>query len=111
MTRINSESRGDDATRRKPSKQYYDTFRAYVYTGTQFWALATGSSRCVCAGCGDGFNSVAAFDKHQRLKSDGRPICLDPETLGMARNAAGWWVTKLNDASSLSRKKGHHDGA
>lgn len=59
------------------------------------WTLTHGSNRCVCTKCGDGFNSVAAFDKHQILNADGSVLCRNPESLGMVRIKDGWWVTAL----------------
>lgn len=58
------------------------------------WYLRHGGSRCVCIGCGDGFNSVYAFDRHQVMEG-GESVCRDPATLGMVRNKDGWWVTGM----------------
>jgi len=49
-------------------------------------------NRCQCPACGEYFNSVAAFDKHRTGPASDRS-CLDPESLGMSRNAAGFWIT------------------
>ena len=70
---------------------------SYRFGGGFTWQMRPGSARCVCRGCGDGFNSVTAFDKHQRLRTDGGTICLDPADLGMVRLPDGWWVTALSD--------------
>ncbi|MCC6315062.1 MAG: hypothetical protein IT337_13740 [Thermomicrobiales bacterium] len=66
---------------------------------------AIGTGQCLCMGCGEAFNSVSAFDRHQRIGSDGRTICLHPLEITdrngnpkpMVRNARGWWVTSLRD--------------
>ena len=63
-----------------------------------------GSSRCKCGGCQQAFNSLSAFDMHQRLHN-GRSVCIYPlDTVDkkgnpkpMAMNAAGWWVTALRE--------------
>lgn len=65
---------------------------------------AIGSSRCKCGGCQQAFNSLAAFDMHQRL-DNGRVICMHPLDVvnakgrhtPMVMNAAGWWVTALRE--------------
>lgn len=64
-----------------------------------------GTNQCLCMGCGEAFNSVSAFDRHQRQGPDGRTICLHPLDIvdgkgnpkPMVRNARGWWVTSLRD--------------
>jgi hypothetical protein len=67
--------------------------------------------RCRCSvmtgGCGENFNSTAAFDKH-RTWAEGKVLrrCLTVEEMlqrGMAKNATGYWVTKLKDVD-------HHHG-
>jgi len=67
-----------------------------------------GAATCVCTGCGEIFNSVAAFDKHREY-GDGEldRHCLTPEKMrnkGMGINARGMWVTALFDSDSLQRK-------
>ena len=60
-----------------------------------------GQSRCKCGKCGEAFNSLKAFDKHQRLV-DGVLICTHPLDIVNAKgrhtplsvNAAGWWITE-----------------
>ena len=60
-------------------------------------------NRCRCSGCGEYFNSEAAFSKHRVGE-----YTLDPKTrgcltrqgmkdAGMAVNEAGFWVTALWD--------------
>lgn len=69
--------------------------------GTEFTLNHTGS--CFCTKCGEMFNSRAAFDHHLRyrkakkrfVEAEGAAKHLDPEKLGMARNARGLWVTAL----------------
>jgi hypothetical protein len=75
------------------------------YDGVYTWKLGHGSSRCVCTKCGDGFNSVAAFDKHQVLTDGGDVLCRDPTALGMARLEDGWWVTSLDPRKHGKRRK------
>lgn len=62
-----------------------------------------------CQGCGEYFNSSAAFDKH-RIGSFGAPMgdgtymmhsrrCRsvdEMEAAGMAKNNAGFWITAAN---------------
>lgn len=83
--------------RTKPDRRAWDTLTPYRSGKTRKdWPLALGAranGRCVCNLCGDGFGSVGAFDKHQRINSRGEVVCLDPATLGMERNGGGWWVT------------------
>lgn len=71
--------------------------------------LNIGSMRNQCAGCGELFNSVGAFDKH-RTGSYGIPDpakpdsylpakrrCLNAEEmakLGMEKNSAGFWISE-----------------
>lgn len=65
---------------------------------------AVGSSRCKCGGCGEAFNSLSAFDLHQSIRN-GVLKCTHPLDLvdkngnpkPLMVNAAGWWVTALND--------------
>ena len=67
-----------------------------------------GSSRCKCYGCGEAFNSLAAFDRHQRLDK-GRVVCTHPLDITdkdgnpkpMMMNAAGWWVTALREEGAF----------
>jgi hypothetical protein len=49
-------------------------------------------NRCKCGGCGRYFNSVHAFDRHRSGKPAER-VCLDPESLGMEVNGAGFWIS------------------
>ena len=63
-----------------------------------------GSNICKCYGCGEVFNSLFAFDAHQRLEN-GRPICTHPLDITdrhgnpkpMAINRYGYWVTELRE--------------
>ena len=56
-----------------------------------------------CAGCGELFNSTAAFDRHRTgsFGFHGKGVtrrCLTPAEMlakGMSKNATGWWVTEL----------------
>jgi hypothetical protein len=71
--------------------------------------MKVSGDRNQCAGCGEFFNSSAAFDKH-RTGAFGSPMgdgtymmhsrrCLSGEemrTKGMDKNASGYWVTALN---------------
>lgn len=80
------------------SRNDYDSLLPYRSAFTrESWKLAPGSSRCVCNACHDGFNSPFAFDKHQVLNSNGDVICRDPATIGMVRNATGWWITEARE--------------
>lgn len=54
--------------------------------------LTPGSNRCLCSGCGEHFNSVAAFDMHRIGKGRDRR-CERPEAVGMVKNGAGFWIT------------------
>lgn len=58
--------------------------------------LGIGTNHCQCYACKRFFWSVGAFDKHQRMINK-RIACLDPEDIGMVKNARGWWVTALNE--------------
>jgi hypothetical protein len=61
--------------------------------------MKVSGDRNQCAGCGEFFNSSAAFDKHRtgafgidrRCMTDG-----EMRAKGMDKNAAGYWVTALN---------------
>lgn len=82
----------------KRDRKAYDGLVPYRSDFTPgFWELRPGSSRCVCWACNDGFNSVKAFERHQVMSSKGDTICRDPATLGMVRNATGWWITEARD--------------
>ena len=67
--------------------------------------LPVGTNRCLCAGCGRYFGGVSAFDAHQTLGPDGRPICHDPASLtrkdgtslGYIVNDKGFWVQPMPD--------------
>lgn len=52
-----------------------------------------------CRGCGEYFNSTAAFDKHRTGDFGIDRRCRMPDEMrekGMDKNAAGFWVTALN---------------
>lgn len=52
-----------------------------------------------CAGCGEHFNSTAAFDKHRigQFGIDRRCASVDEISVkGMIRNRNGWWITGAN---------------
>ena len=61
-----------------------------------------GSGLCICGQCGHGFFSLTAFDRHQSVAIDGGTICWEPESISMARNKNGWWVTELRDMATTS---------
>lgn len=50
-------------------------------------ARLTGN-QCFCPDCGEYFTTVRNFDRHLRGK---RPICLDPASVGLERDAHGYW--------------------
>ena len=55
------------------------------------------SSRCLCRGCNEYFNSVYAFDKH-RVGVGGERRCMtqgDMNLKGFEKNQAGFWTTGL----------------
>lgn len=56
----------------------------------------SGKSACLCSSCREIFNSVAAFEKHNK---GGK--C---DTNQMAKNNRGLWVTALMDENALSAK-------
>jgi hypothetical protein len=69
--------------------------------------------RCRCSGppyggCGEYFNSTKAFDRHRTgAYALAQRRCLSPDEMrakGMAKNAAGFWVTELHTGSSLRRR-------
>lgn len=49
-------------------------------------------NRCLCSGCGEIFNSVGAFEMHRVGKGRERR-CERPESVGMVKNGAGFWIT------------------
>jgi hypothetical protein len=62
-----------------------------------------------CPGCGELFKSTAAFDKHRTGKF-GKPAdragrrcrtVAEMQRAGMARNAAGFWVTERLPADAI----------
>ena len=53
--------------------------------------LPLGTNRSRCMACGRYFSTVSNFDKHQRIRKDGRPECRDPETVGLVLGDAGYW--------------------
>jgi len=68
--------------------------------------------RCQCAGhpyrgCGEYFNSTRAFDKHRTGEYSSRRCLSQAEmrAIGMAQNAAGFWVTELHSGSILWRTR------
>lgn len=71
-----------------------------------FLKPAIGTNQCLCAGCGEAFNSVTAFDRHQRIGKGGRTVCVYPGDITdrdgnprpMVKNARGWWVTELRES-------------
>ena len=58
-----------------------------------------------CAGCGELFNSTAAFDKHRTGEFGKNRRCMTVHEMlskKMAKNAANYWVTALNPMFSGS---------
>lgn len=56
-----------------------------------FWVAST---RCRCGGCGRYFTCVGAFKHHQTLDHEGRVVCQDPASRGLAIRRLGdraWW--------------------
>ena len=73
-----------------------------------------------CSGCGELFNSTAAFDKHRTgsFGFHGKGVtrrCRTPAEMlakGMAKNAGGWWVTALNlDRAGIPASKTEENGS
>jgi hypothetical protein len=78
-------------------------------TSTSAHARELHGDRNQCAGCGEYFNSSAAFEKHRTgaygsTTGDGiylpssrrcRSIA-EMEAAGMAKNSNGWWITAPN---------------
>lgn len=67
-----------------------------------------GGDRNQCTGCGELFNSTAAFDKH-RTGTFHPPArrCLtvtEMQAVGMTVNARGFWVTEAMDAAARARR-------
>ena len=63
-------------------------------------------SRCLCRACGERFNSTAAFDRHRVDAFADSRRCLTAEEmsrLGMTRNAAGFWITKVRTKNRVKR--------
>jgi len=48
--------------------------------------------------CGEPFNSVGSFDKHQTI-TKGVLKCIPPSKLGMLKNKHGWWCMTLKEGS------------
>lgn len=46
-------------------------------------------NRCHCRACGEYFTAVSNFDRH--LRGAGRPVCLDPASVGLVLNDIGYW--------------------
>lgn len=64
-----------------------------------------------CAGCGEFFNSTAAFDKHRvgTFGVDRRCAAVDQmEAKGMVKNAAGYWITAANPMNFAMRTDHGH---
>lgn len=49
----------------------------------------TGDNRCHCSVCHITWGGLSSFDKHRRGKS-----CLTPESLSLADNGKGVWVSE-----------------
>ncbi len=59
--------------------------------------LRIASQQCQCDRCKEYFNSISAFDRHQRLLRSGDVRCLSPLEMtakGMQKNRAGYWITR-----------------
>ena len=50
-------------------------------------------SACICPLCGESFNGVSGFDRHQDRDYSRTPaiICRDPAGWGLVRNEHGRW--------------------
>lgn len=69
-------------------------------------ALPLRGDRNQCCGCGEYFNSSAAFDKHRHGDFGKDRRCRTVEEMrekGMDKNAAGFWVTALNPQFSAKQ--------
>jgi hypothetical protein len=69
------------------------------FIGDQQMALPLRGDRNQCCGCGEYFNSSAAFDKHRHGDFGKDRRCRSVEEMrakGMDKNAAGFWVTARN---------------
>jgi hypothetical protein len=70
---------------------------------------------CRCGTCGQEFNSTKAFDRHRVGDyADESRRCLsiaEMKSLGMVKNAGGWWITERreNAGSSLRRNSRSDD--
>lgn len=51
-------------------------------------ARLTGN-RCHCRDCDQYFTTPGNFDRH--LRGAGRPVCLDPASVGLVLNDIGYW--------------------
>lgn len=72
--------------------------------------MKLGKSRNQCGGCGECFNSVAAFEKHRIGKFGLNRRCMtqqEMEAKKMLKNADGFWITGVFDKNVLRRK--HED--
>lgn len=55
------------------------------------------SSRCLCRGCGERFNSVRSFDRHRVWDLPTVRRCLTTDKMvgkGMSVNSSGFWITE-----------------
>lgn len=70
--------------------------------------LTPGSQACECTGCGEFFNSVAAFDRHQYgVGDDVRCMTVkEMRAKKMTHNERGLWVTKLKAAGVVEARQG-----
>ena len=79
--------------------------------------LPIGTNRCYCTGCGRYFGGVSAFDAHQTLGPDGRPICHDPASLtrkdgtslGYIVNDKGFWGQPMPEGIVFSMGEGQNE--
>jgi len=67
--------------------------------------LPVGSNRCRCAGCGRYFTTVGNFDRHQKMRDDGTPECLDPSERGLILNDGGYWQLPASEIPVFTSAK------
>lgn len=78
--------------------------------------LGIGTGHCRCYQCGEYFNSVAAFDKHQGIDK-GRVICTHPLDIlardgtpkPMVKNDRGYWVLSLMGDQKFFERPGEEE--
>jgi hypothetical protein len=63
-------------------------------------------NQCHCRSCGEYFTTVGNFDRH--LRGSGYPECLSPESVGLVRDAFGYWQSpppKMPIFTSMKREE------